>query len=65
MTLPASLVEVGQGIFYDCTTLTTVNVPFAEGALPEGWNEYWNNECDATIVYATEDASGNGAEGQI
>lgn len=65
VTLPASLVEVGQGIFYDCTTLAAVNVPFAEGALPEGWSEYWNNECDATIVYATEDASGNGAEGQI
>ena len=51
VTLPSSLETVGTGIFYGCAQLVTINVPFAEGELPKGWDDSWNNKCSATIVY--------------
>lgn len=52
VVLPDSLETVGTGIFHTCTELITITVPFAEGELPVGWSNTWNNECNANIVYA-------------
>lgn len=52
VVLPDSLETVGTGIFHTCTELITITVPFAEGELPVGWSNTWNNACNANIVYA-------------
>lgn len=51
ITLPSTLTTVGTGIFYSCST--EVTVPFAEGALPEGWSSSWNNKHTGKIIYQT------------
>lgn len=50
LTLPE--VEImGVSVFYHCVQLT-VTVPYAEGALPDGWSAKWNTSADAKVVYA-------------
>lgn len=52
ITIPSSVITMGYDVFTNCNSLSTINVPFQEGKKPAGWNDYWNNECPATINYA-------------
>ena len=52
ITIPASVAEIGDDVFKGWTVEQTINVPFANAAAkPTGWNNSWNNDCNATIKY--------------
>ena len=51
ITIPNSVITIGRAVFGDWTSTQTINVPFKEGETPEGWNERWNEFCNATINY--------------
>ena len=54
ITIPGSVTTMGMGVFYSIPSIT-VNVPFKENKIPEGWNKNWNNtnvNCTITVNYA-------------
>ena len=51
ITIPASVTTVGEVAFWGWTASQTINVPWAEGDRPSGWHSYWNQNCNAQIVY--------------
>ena len=51
ITIPNSVITIGRAVFGNWTSTQTINVPFKEGETPEGWNERWNEFCNATINY--------------
>ncbi len=51
VTIPKSVIYMSREVFRDWDYTQTINVPFKEGETPSGWDEYWNDWCDATINY--------------
>ena len=51
ITIPATVTTAGQGLFYSWAAGQTVNVPFANGNKPAGWDNVWDEGCNAQIVY--------------
>ena len=51
LVIPESVREMGSQSFVDWTAEQTIVVPFREGYLPRGWDESWNDRCDAVIEY--------------
>ena len=51
VTIPKSVIYMSREVFRGWDYTQTINVPFKEGETPSGWDEYWNDWCDATINY--------------
>ena len=51
IVLPDTVTTMGGSVFSGWTPSQTIQVPFKEGELPEGWDEYWNLYCEANIIY--------------
>jgi uncharacterized repeat protein (TIGR02543 family) len=51
ITIPASVTSIGGSAFYGWSYSQTINVPWASGNRPSGWNSSWNSNCNAQIVY--------------
>ena len=41
ITIPISVTSMGSSVFYYWESTQTINVPFKEGEIPEGWDEDW------------------------
>lgn len=51
LSVPSSVQTVGAEAFDMWGADQTLNIAFAENALPSGWNQNWNKGCEAEIVY--------------
>jgi hypothetical protein len=51
ITIPNSVTTVRYSAFGGWTTSQKIYVPWTLGNKPSGWNDYWNNACNAQIVY--------------
>lgn len=51
ITIPASVTSIGESVFTACNALTSITVAWAEGNKPADWYRYWNDGCNATIIY--------------
>jgi len=51
ITIPASVTSVGWRAFQGLTNQCTINVPWAYGQRPAGWDSGWYTDCNAVINY--------------
>ncbi|MEG1528945.1 MAG: leucine-rich repeat protein, partial [Clostridia bacterium] len=49
ITIPNSVTSIGRYVFENCTKLATINCKAA--SQPSGWEERWNELCNATVVW--------------
>jgi len=54
ITIPVSVTSVGWRAFQGLTNQCTINVPWANGQRPAGWDSGWYTDCNAVIKYSVQ-----------
>ena len=49
--IPDSVTSIGSQVFWAWNSSQTINIQFKQNEIPSGWDENWNEYCDATIKY--------------
>ena len=50
VTIPESVTELAGGVFGDWTSSQTIYIK-GRTTMPDGWSQYWDNGCKATIAW--------------
>lgn len=57
IVIPNSVIDMGANVFEECGNLTTINCEAP--SKPSGWNNYWNEGCEAQVVWGYKPVTAN------